>query len=74
MVQRVKTLARRALRGVLSWASLIAIPVGIGAGLSGWMTLGALLVLGGTLAYVLIDPILMLLDLMPPSTPGTRED
>ena len=56
---------RRALRGVLSWASLLAIPLGIGLGLNGYMTLGALLVLGGTLAYFLVDPIMLLLDLKP---------
>lgn len=55
----------RAVRSVLSWASLLAIPIGIAAGLSGYRTLGALLVLGGTLAYFLVDPILMLLDLLP---------
>jgi hypothetical protein len=53
------------LRGILSWASLFAIPLGIGVGLSGHMTLGALLVLGGTLCYFLVDPILFILDLGP---------
>jgi len=43
----------------------LAIPVGIAVGLSGYMTLGALLVLGGTLAYFLVDPILFILDLKP---------
>ena len=56
---------RRLLRAVLSWASLLAIPLGIVVGLKGYRTLGALLVLGGTLAYFLVDPILMILDLMP---------
>jgi hypothetical protein len=55
----------RAARFVLSWASLLAIPSGIVVGLKGYRTLGALLVLGGTLAYFLVDPILMLLDLLP---------
>ncbi len=55
----------RVVRFGLSWASLLAIPIGIVAGLTGYRTLGALLVLGGTLAYFLIDPILMLLDLVP---------
>jgi len=45
--------------------SLLAIPLGIVVGLKGYRTLGALLVLGGTLAYFLVDPILMILDLMP---------
>jgi len=57
--------AWRLLRGTLSWASLLAIPLGIGVGLNGYMTLGALLVLGGTLAYFLVDPIMLLLDLKP---------
>lgn len=57
---------RRVVRGVLSWASLLAIPIGIAVGLMGSMTLGALLVLGGTLAYFLVDPIMLLLDLKPP--------
>ena len=56
---------RRLLRAVLSWALLLAIPLGIVVGLKGYRTLGALLVLGGTLAYFLVDPILMILDLMP---------
>lgn len=62
---RVRRGIRRVIRGVLSWASLLAIPLGIGVGLSGSMTLGALLVLGGTLAYFLVDPIMLLLDLKP---------
>jgi hypothetical protein len=61
----LKRLARRVVRGMLSWASLLAIPVGIAAGLTGYKTLGALLVLGGTLAYFLVDPIMMVLDLIP---------
>ena len=53
------------VRFVMNWASLLAIPTGIVAGLKGYRTLGALLVLGGTLAYFLVDPILILLDLLP---------
>jgi hypothetical protein len=56
---------RRVIRGVLSWASLLAIPLGIAVGLMGSMTLGALMVLGGTLAYFLVDPIMLILDLKP---------
>jgi len=62
---RVTQGIRRLLRAVLSWMSLLAIPIGIVVGLKGYRTLGALLVLGGTLAYFLVDPILMILDLMP---------
>jgi hypothetical protein len=61
---RVTQGIRRLLRSALSWASLLAIPLGIVVGLNGYRTLGALLVLGGTLAYFLVDPILMILDLM----------
>jgi hypothetical protein len=43
----------------------LAIPLGIGLGLMGYMTLGALMVLGGTLAYFLVDPIMLILDLKP---------
>ena len=57
---------RRVIRGMLSWASLLAIPIGIGAGLKGYKTLGALLVLAGTVAFFLVDPIMMVLDLRPP--------
>ena len=64
-VRGLRRLARRVIRGMLSWASLGAIPVGIVAGLKGYKTLGALLVLGGTLAYFLVDPIMMVLDLKP---------
>jgi hypothetical protein len=63
--QWVKQALGGVIRGTLSWASLLAIPLGIGIGLSGHMTLGALLVLGGTLAYFLVDPILFILDLKP---------
>ena len=65
MWQWVKQTLGGLIRGTLSWASLLAIPLGIGLGLSGHMTLGALLVLGGTLAYFLVDPILFILDLKP---------
>lgn len=65
MWQWVKQALGGVIRGMLSWASLLAIPLGIGIGLSGYMTLGALLVLGGTLAYFLVDPILFILDLKP---------
>ncbi len=56
---------RRVIRGILSWASLLAIPLGIGVGLMGYMTLGALMVLGGTLAYFLVDPVMLILDMKP---------
>ena len=46
-------------------ADQAAVPLGIGVGLVGYMTIGALLVLGGTLAYFLVDPIMMMLDLIP---------
>ncbi len=65
MLHWLKHGARRVMRGALSWASLFAIPLGVGVGLSGHMTLGALLVLGGTLCYFLVDPILFILDLGP---------
>jgi hypothetical protein len=70
---RVTQSIRRLLRTVLSWMSLLAIPLGIVAGLNGYRTLGALLVLGGTLAYFLVDPILMILDLMPAKKTRRRE-
>jgi len=65
VAQRFAQGIRRLLRAALSWTSLLAIPLGIVVGLKGYRTLGALLVLGGTLAYFLVDPILMILDLMP---------
>ena len=65
MRERLRQGVRRVIRGVLSWASLLAIPLGIGVGLMGYMTLGALMVLGGTLAYFLVDPIMLILDLKP---------
>jgi hypothetical protein len=68
-VQWLKQAVRRLFRGVLSWASLLAIPLGIVVGLKGYRTLGALLVLGGTIAYFLVDPILMFLDLLPSRKP-----
>ena len=65
MLKEVKRAFWKTVRAVLSWASLLAIPVGIGVGLKGYRTLGALLVLGGTVAYFLVDPIMMVLDLLP---------
>lgn len=65
MREKLRRGIRRVIRGVLSWASLLAIPIGIGVGLMGYMTLGAFLVLGGTLAYFLVDPIMLLLDMKP---------
>ncbi len=73
MLQSIKRLAKRALRAVLSWASLLAIPLGIGVGLKGYRTLGALLILGGTISYFLVDPILMVLDLMPSKKADARK-
>ncbi len=74
MLQPIKRLAKRLLRGILSWASLLAIPIGIGVGLKGYRTLGALLILGGTVSYFLVDPILMVLDLMPSTKTRARKD
>ena len=65
MRERLRRGVRRVIRRVLSWASLLAIPLGIGVGLMGYMTLGALMVLGGTLAYFLVDPIMLILDMKP---------
>ncbi len=73
MLRWLKRGARRVIRGALSWASLFAIPLGIGVGLMGHMTLGALLVLGGTLCYFLVDPIIFILD-MKPGEPPERGD
>ena len=64
-VEPVKRTFRRCVRAVLSWASLLAIPCGVVVGLQGFRTLGALFVLGGTLAYFLVDPIILLLDSIP---------
>jgi hypothetical protein len=72
MVQWVKRIFRRLFRAMLNWASLLAIPIGLVVGLKGYRTLGALLILGGTIAYFLVDPILMLLDLMPSSESKRR--
>ncbi len=71
---RVTQGIRRMLRAALSWMSLLAIPLGIVVGLSGYRTLGALLVLGGTLAYFLVDPILMIFDLMPAKKTCRRQE
>ena len=72
--QRLKQGFWRVLRASLSWMSLLAIPLGIGVGLAGYRTLGALLVLGGTFAYFLVDPIMMLLDLLPPRRSRSRKE
>ena len=64
MFQWIKRGLRRVLRVLFNWASLLAIPCGLVVGYNGHRTLGALLILGGTLAYFLVDPILMVLDLV----------
>jgi hypothetical protein len=64
VLQWIKRGVRRALRALFNWTSLLAIPCGLLIGYNGHRTLGALLILGGTLAYFLVDPILMLLDLV----------
>jgi hypothetical protein len=64
MFQWIKRGLRRVLRALFNWASLLAIPCGLVVGYNGHRTLGALLILGGTLAYFLLDPILMVLDLV----------
>jgi hypothetical protein len=64
VLQWIKRGLRRALRALFNWASLLAIPCGLVVGYNGHRTLGALLILGGTLAYFLLDPILMVLDLV----------
>jgi hypothetical protein len=64
MFQWIKRGLRRVLRVLFNWASLLAIPCGLAVGYNGHRTLGALLILGGTLAYFLVDPILMVLDLV----------
>jgi hypothetical protein len=69
---RIKRTVWRVARAVSSWASLLAIPCGIVVGLQGFRTLGALLVLGGTLAYFLVDPIMILLDLIPSAKRSRR--
>ena len=72
--QGLKQRLWRVFRAALSWMSLLAIPLGIGVGLTGYRTLGALLVLGGTLAYFLVDPIMMLLDLLPSRRSRSRKE
>jgi len=72
--RRVRQGFWRIFRAALSWMSLLAIPLGIGVGLAGYRTLGALLVLGGTLAYFLVDPIMILLDLLPSRTSRSRKE
>ncbi len=74
MRERLKRGVRRAIREMLSWASLLAIPLGIAAGLKGYRTLGALMILGGTLAYFLVDPIMLLLDLKPSEEPERDQE
>ncbi len=51
MFQWIKRGVRRVLRALFNWASLLAIPCGLVVGYTGHRTLGALLILGGTLAY-----------------------
>ena len=57
---------RRLARGLLSWASFACIPIGMVLVVTGWQSLGGLLIVGGILAYFLVDPIMFLLDLGSP--------
>ena len=57
---------RRLARGLLSWASFACIPLGMVLVVAGWPSLGGLLIVGGILAYFLVDPIMFLLDLGSP--------
>ncbi|MBI4414351.1 MAG: hypothetical protein HY576_08255 [candidate division NC10 bacterium] len=68
---------RRLARGLLSWASFACIPIGMVVVVSGFQTLGGLLIVGGILAYFLVDPIMFLLDLVSPKggdTEGERSN
>ena len=71
MFQWIKRGLRRVLRVLFNWASLLAIPCGLAVGYNGHRTLGALLILGGTFAYFLVDPILMVLDLVRSGRPDS---
>jgi hypothetical protein len=71
MFQWIKRGLRRVLRVLFNWASLLAIPCGLAVGYNGHRTLGALLILGGTLAYFLVDPILMVMDLVRSGRPDS---
>ena len=64
--RRVGKGLRRLARGLLSWASFACIPVGMLMVVSGLQGLGGLLIVGGILAYFLVDPIMFLLDLGSP--------
>ena len=68
---------RRLARGLLSWASFACIPIGMVVVVSGFQTLGGLLIVGGILAYFLVDLIMFLLDLGGPKggdTEGERSN
>ena len=62
---------RRLARGLLSWASFACIPLGMLLVVAGWPNLGGLLIVGGILAYLLVDPIMFLLDLLSPKGEDT---
>ena len=64
---------RRLARSLLSWASFVCIPIGMVMVVTGFPTLGGLLIVGGILAYFLVDPIMFLLDLGSPKG-GEGED
>jgi len=65
---------RRLARGLLSWASFACIPIGMVLVVAGWHTLGGILIVGGILAYFLVDPIMFLLDLGSPKGRDTDEE
>lgn len=63
---------RRVARGLLSWASFACIPIGMVMVVAGLPGLGGFLIIGGILAYFLVDPILFLLDLASPKREDTE--
>ncbi len=65
---------RRLARSLLSWASFACIPIGMVVAVSGFQTLGGLLIVGGIVAYFLVDPIMFLLDLGSPKGGDTDSE
>lgn len=66
LIERAGRGLRRVARGLLSWASFACIPIGMVMVVAGLPGLGGSLIIGGILAYFLVDPILFLLDLAGP--------
>lgn len=69
---KVSERLRRIVRTLLSWMSFVCIPAGMLLVVAGFPGLGGVLIIGGILGWFLVDPIMLLLDLVSPQRGETE--